>query len=84
MVICGGLPDAEMPGLSAVVGLSGRERERLTSWVSPLSWDTTEHAAEPPGRGHFLIKVGGRPGLPFRMIRTRAEAALADSNARWQ
>jgi hypothetical protein len=84
MVICGGLPEAEMPGLSAVVGLSGRERELLTSWVSPPSWDTSDHAVEPPGRGRFLAKVGGRPGLPFRVTLTRAEHGLADSNARWQ
>jgi hypothetical protein len=84
MVICGGLPEAEMPGLSAVVGLSGRERELLTSWVSPPSWDTSDHAAEPPGRGRFLAKVGGRPGLPFRVMLTAAERGLADSNSRWQ
>jgi hypothetical protein len=84
MVICGGLPEAEMPGLSEIVGLSGRERELLTSWVSPPSWDTTDHAVEPPGRGRFLAKVGGRPGIPFRVMLTAAERGLADSNARWQ
>ena len=84
MVICGGLPDAEMPGLSAIVGLSARERDLLTSWVSPPSWDTSDHAPEPPGRGRFLIKIGGRPGLPFRLALTSAERELADSNARWQ
>jgi hypothetical protein len=84
MVICGGLPEAEMPGLSAIVGLSRAERELLTSWVSPPSWDTTDQAPEPPGRGKFLVKVGGRPGLPFRLALTRAERELADSNARWQ
>jgi hypothetical protein len=84
MVICGGLPETEMPGLGAIVQLSHRERELLTSWVSPPSWDTTDHTTEPPGRGRFLIKVGGRPGLPFRLVLTRAEAELTDSNARWQ
>jgi hypothetical protein len=84
MVICGGLPAAEMPGLSKIVGLSGREQELLTSWVSPPSWDTVDQSAEPPGRGRFLVKVGGRPGLPARVMLTEAERALADSNARWQ
>jgi hypothetical protein len=84
MVICGGLPEAEMDGLTKIVGLSRRERELLTSWVSPPSWDTSDHAVEPPGRGRFLAKVGGRPGLPFRVALTEAERGLADSNARWQ
>jgi hypothetical protein len=61
------------------------ERELLTSWVSPPSWDTTDSGwLEPPGRGRFLAKVGGRPGLPFRLVLTAAERALADSNERWQ
>jgi hypothetical protein len=84
LVICGGLPEAEMPGLGAIVGLSDRERELLTSWVSPPSWDTTDRSTEPPGRGRFLAKVGGRAGLPFRLVMTEAERALADSNERWQ
>jgi hypothetical protein len=84
VVICAGLPEAEMDGLSAIVGLSERERDLLTSWVSPPSWDTNDRMAHPPGRGHFLAKVGGRPGLPFRMVMTAAERALEDSNARWQ
>jgi hypothetical protein len=84
MMICGGLPEAEMDGLNAIVGLSQRERELLTSWVSPPSWDTSDRMAHPPGRGHFLAKVGGRPGLPFRMVMTAAERALADSNERWE
>jgi hypothetical protein len=85
MVVCGGLPAAEMPGLSAIVGLSRREQDQLTSWVSPPSWDTTDTNIEPPGRGRFLIKVGGRPGLPFRLELTDAErTGLEDSNARWQ
>lgn len=84
MVVCGGLPEAEMPGLGGIVGLSRRERELLTSWVSPPSWDTTDQTTEPPGRGLFLIKVGGRPGLPFRLELTDAERSLENSSARWQ
>jgi hypothetical protein len=73
-----------MPGLTTIVGFSARERDLVTSWVSPPSWDTVDHAAEPPGRGRFLLKIGGRPGLPFRLVLTAAERELADSNERWQ
>jgi hypothetical protein len=82
MVVCGGLPGAEMPGLNSIVGLSRREQAMLTSWVSPPSWDSDSTGA-PPGRGMFLVKVGGRPGLPFRVGLTEAERELEDSNARW-
>ena len=39
--------------------------------------------AEPPGRGRFLIKVGGRPGIPIRVELTTSELAVNDTNRRW-
>lgn len=38
---------------------------------------------DPPGRGHFLVKVGGHPGVPLRVRLTAAEAGLRNSNALW-
>ncbi|BFO21954.1 hypothetical protein SHKM778_83420 [Streptomyces sp. KM77-8] len=43
---------------------------------------TGEHE-EPPGRGRFLIKVGGRPGIPIKVAITDAERRLHDTNTRW-
>lgn len=84
-LICGGLPAAEMPALRAVVGLSDREQAVVTSWSTPPAWDTEAgHEMDPPGRGKFLIKVGGRPGIPVEVVLTAAELAVGDTNRRWR
>ncbi|WP_235215764.1 ATP/GTP-binding protein [Phaeacidiphilus oryzae] len=84
MVACAGLPRNEMEELGRVVGLSEREISLVSSWSSPPGWGAGggEHE-EPPGRGRFLIKVGGRPGIPIKVAITDAERALHDTNQRW-
>ncbi|PPG11506.1 ATP/GTP-binding protein, partial [Rathayibacter sp. AY1C6] len=84
MVICGGLPGAEMPLLTSAVPLSAKEQEMLTSWQDPPAWDgVSGKEADPPGRGLFLIKVGGRPGIPVRVHLTAAEKDVNDTNKLW-
>jgi hypothetical protein len=83
MVVCAGLPRAEMEELGRVVGLSRREIELVSSWSSPPGWAQDGGHEEPPGRGRFLIKVGGRPGIPIRVVITDAERHLHDTNTRW-
>ena len=39
--------------------------------------------AVPPGCGNFLATVGGRPGVPFRVVLTDAELWLNVTNKRW-
>ncbi|MFJ4418808.1 ATP/GTP-binding protein [Streptomyces sp. NPDC088925] len=81
LVISAGLPRDEMPRLQQVVDLSAVEQQRLTEWSTPPGWDT--QSAEPPGRGNFLIKVGGRPGIPLHVDLTQRELMLNDTNKRW-
>ncbi|MGX1548788.1 ATP/GTP-binding protein [Streptomyces adustus] len=83
MVVCAGLPKAEMEELGKVVGLSRREIELVSSWSSPPGWGVTGEHEEPPGRGRFLIKVGGRPGIPIKVAITDAERRLHNTNTRW-
>ena len=84
MVICGGLPGAEMPLLTSAVAMSQAEQDTLTSWQDPPAWDPTSgREAEPPGRGRFLIKVGGRPGIPVRVELTAVELTVNDTNKLW-
>lgn len=80
LVILGGLPEDEIPAMRGVIGISDAESRRITSWTTPTGW---EPGATPPGRGHFLIKVGGRPGIPIVTKLTDRELALHDTNHRW-
>lgn len=83
-IVCGGLPLSEMPLLTSVVGLSREEQELLGGWQDPPAWDTKEgREAPPPGLGKFLVKVGGRPGIPVDLTLTAAEKSLHMSSARW-
>ena len=84
MVVCGGLPESEMPMLSGVAAFSRAEQDMLVSWQDPPAWDDERQAeAAPPGRGNFLVKVGGRPGIPVHVALTKVEEALNDTNKRW-
>ncbi|MCQ0019043.1 ATP/GTP-binding protein [Actinomadura madurae] len=84
MVICGGLPQAEMPLVNEVVRMSGIEQRMIVDWSTPPSWNPDANQdSEPPGRGRFLVKVGGRPGIPFRVELTSVERDVNDTNKRW-
>lgn len=84
-VVCGGLPMAEMPLLTSVVPLSNREQQRLSGWTDPPSFSVEEGEDQvPPGRGKFLVKVGGRAGIPVDLTLTSAEISLHMSASRWR
>jgi len=84
MVICGGLPASEMPLLNSAITLSRAEQEMLQGWQDPPAWDPVSgKEADPPGRGKFLIKVGGRPGIPLTVELTEAEKHINDTNKLW-
>jgi hypothetical protein len=82
MVICGGLPAAEMRMLTQVVPLSESEMQLLQGWQDPPAW-SAHNTGEPPGRGCFLLKVGGRPGIPLRVRLTPSELGINDTNKLW-
>lgn len=84
MVICGGLPSAEMPQLTAAVPFSEAEQDLLIGWQDPPAWDPAAgQEADPPGRGKFLVKVGGRPGIPVNVQLTDVEKSINDTNKLW-
>ena len=81
-----------MPALtsSAATIVERRRRARprpSTSSISPREAPETDgtlgHEAEPPGRGKFLVKVGGRPGIPVNVQLTQVELSLHDTNRLW-
>jgi hypothetical protein len=86
LVIATGLPASEMPHLRSVVALNRAEEALLTSWQDPPAWDpVTGATTAPPGRGRFLIKVGGRPGIPVELVLTSVERTLGihDTDRLW-
>lgn len=86
MVICGGLPRAEMSMLTDVISLSQAEQDMLIGWQDPPAWDPkTGEETPPPGRGNFLVKVGGRPGIPVHvdLTRTEIDGDVNDTNKLW-
>jgi hypothetical protein len=83
MVICGGLPGTEMPMLTRAIPLSKTEQALLASWQDPPAWESLDDQP-PPGRGLFLIKVGGRPGIPLAVQLTGPELPSSNTNTRWQ
>jgi hypothetical protein len=85
MVICGGLPRAEMENLTEVVPMSEEEQNMLIGWQDPPAWDpATGEEAAPPGRGNFLVKVGGRPGMPVPVQAAAVEREINDTNKLWR
>ncbi|WP_299039833.1 hypothetical protein [uncultured Pseudokineococcus sp.] len=84
MVVAAGLPEAEMTKLNQVVRLSRTEQAKLVSWTDPPAWDAiAQTESAPPGQGNFLVKVGGRTGIPVHVDLTAAELALNDTNKLW-
>jgi hypothetical protein len=86
MVICGGLPASEMPLLTSAIPLSRQEQQKLIGWQDPPAWDSRGVDVEPPGRGKFLIKVGGRPGIPVQVGLTSLEKGpegVNDTDGKW-
>ena len=59
------------------------EQRQLISWQDPPAWSAAASNDAPPGRGNFMIKIGGRPGIPFRVTLTKAEERLHDTNKLW-
>jgi len=80
MMIMGGLSKQDLEKLDKTISLSNVEKNTVSSWVSPEGWSKE---ATPPGRGKFLIKVGGRPGIPIKVQLTPAEIEVNDTNKLW-
>ena len=61
------------------------EQNMLIGWQDPPAWDpATGEEAAPPGRGNFLVKVGGRPGIPVHVGLTSVEREINDTNKLWK
>ncbi|MDN5654254.1 MAG: hypothetical protein L0G46_04060 [Kocuria sp.] len=85
MLILGGLANKEMGNLATVFALSKTEADMITSWSSEATVNPeTGQAASPPGMGHFLLKVGKKPGTPLRTVLTSVERDVNNTNRSWE
>lgn len=84
MVFLGGLAEAEMGNLEKVFALTQSEKSQITDWSAEggVNPDSNE-AAAPPGQGKFLLKIGKKPGVPFRTVLTQPESSVYDTNQAW-
>ena len=85
MVFLGGLADSEMGNLKRVFAMASKESSMIADWSADGAMNPeTGTAAEPPGRGKFLLKVGKKPGIPFVTSLLEMELAVNDTNTAWQ
>lgn len=84
-VALAGLPRSELDLVGTTIDLSEAERSLVSKWSIPAMLDPVSgREAPPPGRGKFLLKIAGKPGIPVEVELTPAELALRDTNAKWQ
>ncbi len=85
MLFLGGLPAREMSLLEGVFPMSQAERDLLSSWNAPGTYDpATGRESAPLGRGKFLLKTSGAPGVAFQVQFVAGERELSDTNKRWE
>jgi hypothetical protein len=75
--ICAGLPPRELARLCEIAPMTGPEQRMVASWSAP---ETYQPGARHPGRGRYLIKTGGRLGIPVELTLTAAERELYDTD----
>jgi len=78
--LLGGMDNAEMNRLHEIAPFTSQERALVTSWAAPPTWVPGQRH---PGRGKYLIKSGGRMGLPVTVTLSATELALYDTDNAW-
>ena len=78
--LLGGMDNAEMSRLHEIAPFTSQERALVTSWAAPPTWVPGQRH---PGRGKYLIKSGGRMGLPVSVTLSATELVLYDTDSAW-
>ncbi|MCK9931057.1 hypothetical protein MXD62_28600 [Frankia sp. Mgl5] len=77
ITVLAGLPPRELGRVQEITPLTDAEWQMIASWSAPDSW---QPGGRHPGRGKYMIKTGGRLGIPVQMTLLPAEVALYDSD----
>ncbi len=78
--ICAGLPPRELARVCEISPMTGPEQRLIASWSAP---DTYQPGARHPGRGRYMIKTGGRLGIPVELTLTPVEHELYDTDPKF-
>jgi hypothetical protein len=78
--ICAGLPPRELARVCEITPMTGPEQQMVASWSAP---ETYQPGARHPGRGRYLIKTGGRLGIPVELTLTAIERELYDTDPKF-
>lgn len=77
IMVLAALPPRELARVSQITPLTGPEQALVASWSAPDSW---QPGSRHPGRGRYLVKVGGRTGIAFTLELTAGEIPLYDTD----
>jgi hypothetical protein len=77
ITVCAGLPPRELAKVTQVTPMTGPEQDLVASWSAPESY---QPGSRHPGRGKYLIKTGGRLGIPVELTLTADELELYDTD----
>jgi hypothetical protein len=77
ITVMAALPPRELQQLTRITPLTGPEQELVSAWSAPDSWTP---GSRHPGRGKYLVKAGGRLGLPVDLALVSEETALYDTD----
>ena len=77
ITVCAGLPPRELARVTQVTPMTEPEQQLVASWSAPESYQV---GAKHPGRGKYLIKTGGRLGIPVELTLTATERDLYDTD----
>lgn len=80
ITILAAMPVSELHRVSAQRPLTGAEVDLVASWAAPTTTGVDGTAQVHPGRGKYLIKIGGRLGVPVRLQLPETERRLYDTD----
>jgi hypothetical protein len=83
LVACCEMAQGDLDELDCALGLSAAEVAEVRSWSTGDAYDHRTGRAAPPSLGKFLLKSGGRPGIPVRVRVPSLALELNDTNSRW-
>ncbi|MGD9530919.1 MAG: DUF87 domain-containing protein [Dehalococcoidia bacterium] len=81
VLVLGGMAAKELDAIRTITPLTDQEAAMVCSWAAPPTWQAGDIH---PGRGKYMIKCGGRMGLPVALTMVPTERDLYDTDQAWR